>query len=86
MDVPVFYDLMWILVPLALFALTSIVFFNEKRSGSSNQRAALWAAMQFILPILGFVAWIAFRTYERHSAVEESRSLTPPRSKASQPS
>ena len=71
MNIPVLYDLMWIIFPLVLVVLASSVFFSEKRSGNSIPRSLGWSIVQFLVPIVGFVVWIVFRAYERRVSSSE---------------
>ncbi|WP_353959512.1 PLDc N-terminal domain-containing protein [Corynebacterium confusum] len=72
MEIPVLYDLLWIVIPLICIALTVVVFLWERRHGSSSVRTILWCLVQFGLPLLGFLLWLVFRRFPRgHSAGQQ---------------
>ncbi|MGV0327184.1 PLDc N-terminal domain-containing protein [Corynebacterium confusum] len=72
MEIPILYDLLWIVIPLICIVFTVVVFLWERRQGSSSVRTILWCLVQFGLPLLGFLLWLVLHRFPRgHSAGQQ---------------
>lgn len=72
MEIPFFYELVWIASPILYLVLLAVVLLKERQRDSSWQRVTIWAAIQIVFPIIGFVAWLIFRSYEKQGAEDTS--------------
>lgn len=61
MEIPVSYDIAWVIFPILFLLLLGIVTYDEIRHKRSSGRLILWVSIQILLPFIGFLAWLAFR-------------------------